>query len=928
MRACVRGVVGRDSEIAVLRGALADVARGRGRALLVEGEPGIGKSALLESALDEVPSGVALIRGACAEWGRRHALTAVISALDDLPDGMVTPDPPPVRAPRFAAVPRSATDDTVMAAVDTLLLLVEKLCALRPTVFVLEHLHWADSATLMFWHELCARTERLPLLLVGTRRPLPRRALLEKLREELPALGGLVLPLGGLSTQAVTELATRLHGAAPEPRLLSLLRTAAGNPLYISELLESLDRLGVEGLPDLPTELSDVIGDRLDFLAPGSRDVLRSAAVLGHEFPDFSDFSVRELAIVVDRPPDKLRVLLDEAVVAGLLEVEDDMLRFRHELVRRQLYDAIPVGLRTALHRYTAKILIGLSARPERVARHLLAGRDETERWEVDWLAEHVAAVFASEPETAADLVGQVLRCLDSADPHYAVLKDHWAEFSYRLARYEQAAQISRSILTYAEDPERVGHAVWILAISLMSKLRFEQALTLLAEAAARPGVSAFWRARHDVARAVGLQLLNRLDEGRLAAERALGAGLEDPVTTSFGLYVRSVARAERRDLAGAAVDVERGLLAASQDPDLADARMLLLGNQHVYRFALGDHTGAAESMRKLLVAAERTESLWLARVRRQTAELLYDLGEWAATDELIRPYHPVLWHAIGASIAAHRDDTDEASRHLKSLEAALEAEQGPDCVRLSAAHIRALSARALECERSGSPGDGATVLAACLRPGAEDRMPLRYVLLPTLVRLATMAGDAATARAAGAAARWEAEREPIPRKQAVADWCHGMLSADPASIQLAVDYFGEAGLRLDQGNAMEDSAELYAQAGDGERARLALIDALAVYVELGATWDARRAASRLRAYDVRLGVRGSRARSGTRGALLTATERRVAELVAEGCSNPDIAARMFLSRRTVETHVSNILAKLRISSRREVRDRLVEEGV
>jgi hypothetical protein len=115
VRAGGRGVVGRDSELAVLREALADVARGRGRAVLVEGEPGIGKSALLETALDEVPSGVGLIRGACAEWGRRYVLTAVISALDAVPDGLAAPHPSPVRTPRR---PRSAASSNALPSTD------------------------------------------------------------------------------------------------------------------------------------------------------------------------------------------------------------------------------------------------------------------------------------------------------------------------------------------------------------------------------------------------------------------------------------------------------------------------------------------------------------------------------------------------------------------------------------------------------------------------------------------------------------------------------------------------------------------------------------------------------------------------------------------------------------------------------------------
>ena len=920
-------VVGRDLEVSVLRGALAELARGRGRAVLVEGEPGIGKSAVLDAALADLLSGLELVRGTCDEWGRRYALTAVIAALAAASDAVLedAAKPPSAYALRAGLLPRTA-GEAVMAAVDSLLVIVEKLCALRPVVFVLEDLHWADEATLMFWRELCARAERLPLLLIGTRRPLPRRPLLDKLCEELPGLDGLVVSLDRLSADAVTELATRLRGTAPEPLLTALLETASGNPLYVSELLDSLTRLGVREPPELSGSLSDMIGDRLDFLAPGSRDVLRSAAVLSNEF---AEFSVRELAVVLDRPAEELKVLLDEAVAAGLLETVDDMLRFRHELIRRQLHDAIPAGLRMALHRYCAKILIGLDARPERIARHLLAGQREAESWEADWLVEHAGAIYASDPEIAAELLHQVVRGLDLADPQFAVLKRRWADYCFLLGRYQQASQVARGILTHTEDAERVGHAVWILALCLMSLFRFEEALDLLAQTARRPGISVFWRARHDAVHAVGLQLLGHLDQARLLAERALDAELtpEDPFTTSAALYVRSAVRAERRDLAGAVADAERGLRAANLDPDLGDARMLLRGNRRAYRYALGEHADVAEAMQQVLATAERTDSLWLARVRRQTAELLYELGHWDEVHDRLRPYHPLLWHAFGALVAAHRDDTAEASRHLKKLESELDAASLPGTLATASMHVHALSARAIECERTGSPGDGAAALSVCLELGAEDRLPLRYLMMPTLVRLAGAAGDAAMVRAGVAVAAWEAMQEPIPRKRAVADWCRGMLTADPAPIVQAAAYFHEAGLRLDRGNALEDAAELYAQAGDGERARLVLVDALAVYEELGATWDARRAASRLRAYDVRLGVRGSRTRAGTGGHGLTTTEQRVAELVAEGCSNPDIAARMFLSRRTVETHVSSILAKLQVTSRRDVRDRLGEAG-
>jgi len=641
------------------------------------------------------------------------------------------------------------------------------------------------------------------------------------------------------------------------------------------------------------------MGERLE---RSTRDVLRAAAVLGAEF------SPRELAVLLTWPSQGLAVLLDEIIEAGLLHGDGNLLRFSDEQLRRELYEAIPVALRMALHRYAAKILDSLSAAPERVARQLLAAGDEVERWEADWLVEHAPAIYMREPETAVELVGQVLRGLDPIDPRHATLEDRWAIYAFELGRFELAGSVARGILTHTDDPARVGLAVWVLALSLMTRRRFEEALSLLRHNGDRAGIPEFWRARNDAVCAVVLEILGRLDEGRVAAERALAADVTppDPFTVGTALYLRSVVRAARRDVAGALEDVERGLAVVTQAPDLVDLRMLLLGNQYAFRFALGRHDGVSDALRHVLDLAERTNSLWFGRVRRQAAELLYDLGRW---DEIIDH------HAIGALVAANRDDSAEAARHLKAL--AKRDEEG----------IYELAARAVESERSGSSGEAVAMLSACLEPGAEDRFPLRYAILPKLARLAILEQDTATARAAAEAARWESEQEPTPRKRACADWCRGILHADPTPILDAVEYFRRAGLRRDEGMALEDAAELFAQVGDLPRARRALVEALDVYEELGAAWAARRAASRLRAYDVRLGVRGSRARSGTAGNGLTATEQRVAELASEGYSNPDIAARMFLSKRTVDTHISNILAKLRIGSRREIRDRLTPDG-
>jgi DNA-binding NarL/FixJ family response regulator len=125
--------------------------------------------------------------------------------------------------------------------------------------------------------------------------------------------------------------------------------------------------------------------------------------------------------------------------------------------------------------------------------------------------------------------------------------------------------------------------------------------------------------------------------------------------------------------------------------------------------------------------------------------------------------------------------------------------------------------------------------------------------------------------------------------------------------------------LPLASARTSEEAGALLAQAGDVAGARAALADAVGTYVDLDAAWDLRRADARLRRYGVRRGPRTVRRRPGTGWAALTPTEERVAAMVAEGRSNPDIASELLLSRRTVQTHVSHILTKLGFGSRIEI---------
>jgi DNA-binding CsgD family transcriptional regulator len=198
--------------------------------------------------------------------------------------------------------------------------------------------------------------------------------------------------------------------------------------------------------------------------------------------------------------------------------------------------------------------------------------------------------------------------------------------------------------------------------------------------------------------------------------------------------------------------------------------------------------------------------------------------------------------------------------------------------------------------------------------------MTLVHQWMPDLVRLALALGDQETARAALAVCEAEATRESVPARAASAvDRCRGLLASDPDALLRTAEHYRTVGRTFELAQSLEDAAYLLGLGGRTAAARAAFGEAAEVYAGLGAEWDVRRASARLRPYGIRRGVRGSRRRPSQGWDALTPTELKVAHLVAEGKSNPDIAADLFLSRRTVQTHVSHILKKLGVRSRTEI---------
>ncbi|HYU84350.1 MAG TPA: AAA family ATPase, partial [Kribbellaceae bacterium] len=348
--------VGRRLELDSVRSWVHALASGHGRAVWVEGEPGIGKSSLIRNATsDAIEAGCEVYWATCDELSQAFPLLPLLETLDTR-----------VRQPgrrsvseilRSDAAPGNRVD-VVAAAVERLLALVDEYCAAAPVMLVVDDLHWADPATVVTLGRLVRSVRQIPLLLVCLTRPVPRRDDLAALRRTIDPAG--LITLHELPEAEVADFVHGLVGGEPVDGLLRLAADAAGNPLYLTELVDALIRSRALAVADgrvevvgnrIPDSLSAAIADRLEFLSAPVREVLRVAALLGLEF------SVSELAVVTGRRVNDLLPVLDEAILLGVLLDNGPELAFRHPLIRAALYDGMPAAVRAAWHRDAARAL-------------------------------------------------------------------------------------------------------------------------------------------------------------------------------------------------------------------------------------------------------------------------------------------------------------------------------------------------------------------------------------------------------------------------------------------------------------------------------------------------------------------------------------------------------------------------------------------
>jgi DNA-binding NarL/FixJ family response regulator len=922
------GVVGRAAEVARLMALMERAMSGRGVAVLVEGEPGIGKTMLVSVVEAECRRReVRVLRGKADELDQRLPFAAITSCLGVTATAASATD---ADLARIAALVRGDRQRSLIAAPDiefivteAILDLVDTWCTAGPVALLLDDLQWADLPSLLVLHRLSTMIGELPLLVVGAYRSMPQRDELDGLRRRLHAGGAPTITLSPLADDAVAELVAQLVGAPAGPGLLRLVAGAAGNPMYVTELVNALLRDGsielTEGRAEVKDErgralsssLVETIAQRLNFLSQRAREILRVAALLG------SGFDVTELSAVLHAPAIELWDVLTEAVRCGVLLDAGSTLTFRHDLIRQVFAEDLPPAARTALHLEIGRALADSGAPVARVAEHLLVGPD-LDGPALDWLARAAPDLVLRAPGTAVDLLRRAIASVGDRPPADA-LRCHLARALLWAGQPAEAAQYVQLALAANRDHRGEAALRWLLAQAHFLQGNQQDAVDEAARALALPDVSPSERVRFQALTAQSYFYLGQMGPA-VAAGMAVAASAStgDGSMAGYGRYVLASVRLAQGRVLEALDLIDRAIVEMTGReirPGITPHLVRGLCLMDMDRFDEADREYEV-GLRDSGLAMVALPLGWYHWAR---ADLRFFEGRWddasseieAGLDALDYLGIRQVLRSVAALIAVHRGDpTTYADLVMK-----------PDTS--SAGRIFGWHrewARALTWEARGEPERALDVLLDRWARGIET-MPQPHMLhlCPDVARLACRLDDRSMIDAVATAAEEFTAVFPAVGMRTTAMMCRGVADQQPDLLRQAAGAYHEVGRTLNEGMAWECAATVLARLGHAAESRRALDAALDVYERLDARWDAGRAEAQMEGLGVRPSPHGVDRRPTTGWEALTETERNIAALVAKGRSNPEIAGEMYLSRRTVQHRVSSILAKLGLASRFEL---------
>jgi DNA-binding CsgD family transcriptional regulator len=906
-------IVGRDRELGLVDRFLADVREGPA-ALVLAGEPGIGKSTVWAEALARATEvGFRVLQARPGEREARLAFSVLADLVEPILGEALAELPGPQSMALEVALLRSDPGDAPLewrAVAAATLAAVRQVAEDAPVVIAVDDVQWVDETSEAVLAYVARRLgeSQVGLLLghrvdVGHSPPLALGQAFPEGRLRVEFLRPLSLGALGRLLVARTEL------PQSRPLRVRLAEVSGGNPLFALELARALEREGSswssgDPLP-IPGSLQELVAGRVGRLTAKARRGLLVAAAL-------SQPTVALVRTIADTD-------LDEAEDAGVVTIEGGRVRFAHPLLASSVYSSAgPAELRR-LHRQLADHVDELEER----AKHLALSAQGPDA-EVAELLERAAssAHVRGAPQAAAEL-SELARALTPADATELAARRSVDAADYLVRSGEQARArevLERVVPTLPDGAER-ARALILLALIAYYKDAPGVAVGYCREALAAAGDDPLLAA--EIHCRIALVAEDDFELGERSAEAAVALLEETAEPPPDLLACALLERAYMRFFRG------RGL----SHEDVARATELLDPSRTTWpavraRAVLeswAKYTDDFETARLLLEAHhERAltagEAAWAASTLAHLAEVECWLGDWASAErcveecevaaaELSEQHWPLYPRAL---LAACTGDVDEARR---SAGAGVSFARSIDSPWMEAMYRSVLGFLEL------SLGDARAADAELSRAAAlVDAMGLAE---PARFRFQADEIDAAVeldelSRAKRLVDRLEERNRIAPRPwlAAVSARSRGLVLAAEADLDGALQAFAEAltaherlPMPLERGRTLLALGKLHRRRKEKTRARETLEEAAAIFEDLGARLWSERTAEEL----ARLGLR-----RGDRTAL-TPTEERVARLAAEGLTNREIAATAFMSVKTVEANLSRSFRKLRIRSRAQL---------
>jgi ATP/maltotriose-dependent transcriptional regulator MalT len=950
-------LVGRAETCGAFDDALAELDRGRSAALALVGEPGIGKTRLLaELAIRADARGHLVLGGSASELERDLPFWVFVDALDEyvqgLPARRLEALDDDVRSELAHVFPSLAPFEAAGGAVfqheryrthRVVRELLERLTSTSPLVLVLDDLHWADSGSAELLAALLRRPPAAAVLVALAIRPRQAPGRVTAALERSERVGTLVrIEVGALTRGEAGEL---LGEAFDPPAVTALFEESGGNPFYLQQLARSLARERSAGGPDLspadldvPPAVAAALAEELALLSDAARLVLQGGAVAGDPFEP-------ELAAAAAAIPEATALeALDELLKLDLIRETEvpRRFRFRHPLIRRAVYQSTPGGWRLGAHERSAETLASRGAPATERAHHVARSARQGDAAALATLREAGEAAALRVPASAAAWFGEALRLLPGTAPDEV--------------RVELLLSRARALAATGQFAD--GHAALLESIGLVPpeavalRVRLttacagvEHLLGRHEEAHARlvGAVDGLADPGSPEAAALMVELAMdgffRMDYGRMRewAERALSAArpLGDRPLTAAAVAVLAFGNAA----SGATKEaeghrVEAAVLVDDLDDDALALRLDAAANLSGAELYLDRYEqAAAHSERALSVARKTGQSEYvplpfsiLGQVKLlrgqlvEAAELLDNAVEGARLWGNVQALAGNLVQRSLTALAA--GDLETA---LATAEENFDLTRGLDQSMVCAAGV-ALAAALVE---NADAERAADVLIRC--SGGDDLRLIPGVWRPRSLELLTRCWLALgrPSEAARSAARTEATAAAVGLRMAdsMADRAAAAVALDAGDPDSAAERAIASAVAADEVAAPIEAAlsrtlagRALAQAGHRERAATELRRAAAELHACGALRYRAAAERELRILGHRFHRRTRPGQSDQGGvASLTERELQVARLVVDRRTNPEIADALFLSPKTVETHIRNIFRKLQVSSRVDV---------